>query len=387
MKAIKRKLRIGVIGLGGAGRAHVHRLNRNPQVERVFGFDIKPVKDVKGVTIVDSRDKLLDLVDAVTICTPDEQHIDDIMACMKAGKHVLSEKPMTATVEQARRVGVYISKRKDLVFGVHHQMNFAPAFLKAAELINQGKLGKIFYIEANYWHDMRRRFNMFDAWRAQQTQSLIMAHGCHPVGLIMRLMGQTPVEHHTFVSKNSFVDYKAPYTSATSVLRFPGNVVGKIHVNSSCIFPQVYDLLILGDKGSYIDGVLYTEKAGFRQVAGFFGNNNWFSTEMIITKVKIPAKLLSFIINLYIRTVTVLISIFIKLFSKLTLLFMREADFGFRRFPFTVYNHDFACQYIIDNFIATVQGKEKILSGYEESLRIIEVCEQMEENGLSNFRH
>lgn len=385
-KETGKKLRIGVIGLGGAGRAHVHRLNRNPSVEKVFGFDIKEVSGIKNVTIVQSRDELLNLVDAVTICTPDQQHFDDIIACLEAGKHVLTEKPMTANLAQAKKLEPYIKKFNNLVFGVHHQMRCTPAFLKAHDLIKQGKLGKLFYIEANYWHDMRERATMFDSWREKEGQSLIFAHGCHTVDLLIHLIGQVPLKHTTYVSKNSFAKYHAPYTSATSIMEFPDNIVGKLHVNSSCVFPQVYDLLVMGDKATYIDGVLYTGETGFKQVAGFFGNNDWFNTDMIITKIKIPSKVLSFLINLYMRTLSKLVDIYIQSFSKLSLRFMREADFGFRRFPLTAYNHDYACQYIIDNFIATIQGKEKIIAGYDDATRVIALCEEMEKNALANFR-
>jgi predicted dehydrogenase len=384
-KNVGEKIKVGVIGLGGAGRAHVRRLNRNPLVKEVFGFDIKEITDVKGVTIVKSRDELLSKVDAVTICTPDEQHLDDIIACLKSGKHVLTEKPMTASLDQAKKLAPYLKRYPNLVFGVHHQMRGAPPFIKARELIKQGKLGDLFYVEANYWHDMRDRASMFDKWRDQEGQSLIFAHGCHPADLLMYLTDQEPTKHTTYISKNSFTEYSAPYTSATSIMQFPNNVIGKIHVNSSCIFPQVYDLIILGNKGTYIDGILYTADTGFKQVAGFFGNNDWLNTEMIITKIKIPAKLLSILINAYIRTYSKIISVYISLFSKLTLSFMREADFGFRRFPFTAYNHDWACQYMINNFIATILGKEKIIAGYPEATRVIALCEEMEKNALSSF--
>ncbi|MEX2007741.1 MAG: Gfo/Idh/MocA family oxidoreductase [Candidatus Levyibacteriota bacterium] len=387
-KSEPKKLRIGVIGLGGAGRAHVRRLNRNPHVGEIFGFDPKRIAGIENVTIVESREELFNRVDAVTVCTPDYLHFDNIVASLEAGKHVLSEKPMVASLAEAKRLGPYIKRYNNLVFGVHHQMRCAPAFLKAHEIIKKGTLGKLFYIEANYWHDMRERFNQFDEWRQKDGQSLIFAHGCHPLDLLMHLTNETPVKGTAYVSKNSFTEYKAPYTSATILLRFPSNIIGKVHVNSSCVYPQVYDLIIMGDKGTYIDGVLYTGDKGFTQVADFFGDSGWFDTEMIITKTKIgfPRKPLSFAINLYMRTLSFATSLYMRTFSKLSLLFMREADFGFRRFPFTVYNHDYACQYVMDNFISTILGKEKIITTYQEAVRVIALCEELEKDGLSNMK-
>lgn len=384
-KHINENISVGVIGLGGAGRAHVRRLNRNPHVSKVFGYDIKKIEDVPDVIIVNSLNELLDKVDAVTICTPDQVHIENIITALKAGKHVLSEKPMVASYKETKRLAPYIKKYSNLVFGVHHQMRCTPAFWKARDVIKSGKLGKLFYIEANYWHDMRLRAKMFDDWRQKTGQSLIFAHGCHPLDLLMFLADSKPSAHNTFVSKNSFSSYKARYTSATSVLQFPGNLIGKVHVNSSCVFPQVYDLVILGDKGSYIDGVIYTGNKGFEQVADFFGNSGWFGTEMIITKLGVPKKLLSFFINLYLRTVNYLIVTFFRIGSLFSLKIMKEADFGFRRLPMTAYNHDLACQYIIDNFINSVRGKEKVIANFSEAARVIKLCEDLEKEALQKF--
>ncbi len=386
LKTITKKVRVGVVGLGGAGRAHVRRLNKNPNVEQVFGFDIKKITDVKDVTIVDSLEELLEKVDAVTICTPDQDHLAGIIAALKAGKHVLSEKPMTASVEQTKKLAPFIKKYPNLVFGVHHQMRCTPAFWKARDIVKKGTLGKLFYIEANYWHDMRERAKQFDDWRQKTGQSLIFAHGCHPADLLMFLTCLTPVSHNTFLSKNSFRDYYADYTSATSLFQFPDNLIGKIHVNSSCIYPQVYDLVIMGDKGTYIDGILYTADKGFKQVGDFFGNSGWLGTEMIITKLPVPRKLLSVLINIYMRTLNLLVNALILVGSKLSLSIMREADFGFRRYPLTAYNHDYACQFIIDNFVATVQGKEKIIANFDEAARVIALCEDLEKEALTKFK-
>ncbi len=380
------KIKVGVIGLGGAGRAHVRRLNRNPNVEKVFGFDIKKVSDIEGVEIVKILEELFDNVDAVTICTPDKLHLEGIIKALKAGKHVLSEKPMVASFAETKKLKPYIKKYSKLIFGVHHQMRCAPAFWKARELVKNNKLGKIFYIEANYWHDMRERYKKFDNWRGEEGQSLIFAHGCHPVDLLVNLLGKEPVSNSTYLSKNSFSDYTSTYTSATSLLHFPDNIVGKIHVNSSCIYPEVYDLVIMGDKGTYIDGLLYTKNKGFHQIASFFGDNkDWFGTEMIIRKMKIPKKVLSIIINGYMRSLNALVNLYITIGSKLSQKVMAEPDFAFRRYPFTVYNHDYASQFIIDNFVNSILGKEKIIATFDEAARVIGLCEELENDGLQKF--
>ncbi len=372
--ASQKQIDVGVIGLGGAGRAHVQRLRRNSAVGRIVVFDIKQTGvDLVGVEHAGSITELLHRVDAVSICTPDHVHLDNIISSLQAGKHVLVAKPMVASQAEALELGKHIGAHSGLVFGIHHQMRHAPPFEKAATLIADGTLGRVFYLEANYWHDMKSRSVKYDNWRMEQGQSLIFGHSCHPLDLLMHLVGSAPLSHTTYVSKIGFDEYPADYTSATTMMVFPGNVVAKCHVNSCCVFPQFNNLIVLGDRASYIDGILFRD-GKFEQVSDFFGSGK--STLAVnVVDIKIPRKLVSLAFNVYLRT-----------FNWLSNRLMSHPDFGFRQTPLTVYNHDGACQVMIDNFIAAIQGKEKILVGYEDATRVIKLCEEAERDGLRNMR-
>lgn len=365
---------IGVVGLGGAGRAHVQRLRRNKDVGRIVGFDIKPPPAAAvACDQVGSMEQLLAQVDAVSICTPDHLHLQHIIQCMEAGKHVLVEKPMVASHAEALQLAATLERHPGLVFGVHHQMRHAPPFEKAAQLIRDGRLGKVFYLEANYWHDMKDRSTKYDNWRMEHGQSLIFGHSCHPLDLLMHLMQGAPVSHSTYLSKVGFEDYQAQYTSATTTLNFPGNVVAKTHVNSCCAFPQFNNLIVLGSEGSYIDGVLFRD-GRFEQVSDFFGEGG-SEVAVNVVDIRIPRKLLSLAFKVYLGTM-----------NWVSNRLMSHPDYGFRQYPMTVYNHDRACQVMIDNFVAAVAGREAILVGYDDATRVIRLCEEAEVDGLRNFR-
>lgn len=372
---------IGIIGLGGAGRAHARRFRRNKSVRRIVGFDIKPVV-VDGVEQVSDLETLLAQVDVVSICTPDHLHLQDIIRCMEAGKHVLVEKPMVASHAEALALEQHLRMHPDLIFGVHHQMRHTPAFQKARELIASGALGKVFYLEANYWHDMKARSTMFDNWRMEHGQSLIFGHSCHPLDLLMHLLDGEPISHTTYVSKIGFSEYATPYTSATTTMRFAGDVIAKSHVNSCCEFPQFNNLMVLGDRGTYIDGILYKD-GKFKQVSDFFGKGS-ASLAVNVVDIKIPTRLVSFVFNAYLRTVNALLNAYLGTFNRLAKRLMSHPDFAFRQYPLTVYNHDGACQVMIDNFVAAVEGREPILVGYADAARVIKLCEDAELDGLRN---
>lgn len=63
---------------------------------------------------------------------------------------------------------------------------------------------------------------------------------------------------------------------------------------------------------------------------------------------------------------------------------MSHPDFGFRHYPMTVYNHDGACQTIIDNFVSAILGEEEVLVGFSDAARVIRLCEAIETDGLKN---
>ena len=114
---------IGIIGLGGAGRAHFQRFRRNPAVRRIVGYDIRPEAAAEaGCESAGSLEELLAQVDAVSICTPDHLHLEGIIAALQAGRHVLVEKPMVASHEEAQALGPIVRSFPHLVFAVHHQM-------------------------------------------------------------------------------------------------------------------------------------------------------------------------------------------------------------------------------------------------------------------------
>jgi len=375
---------IGIIGLGGAGRAHVRRFRRNPAVRRIVGYDIRQgaVEDA-GCEVASSLEDLFSQVDAVSICTPDHLHLEGIVAALEANRHVLVEKPMVASYADAQKLECVLQMHPDLVFAVHHQMRHAPAFEHASELLVSGALGSPYYIEANYWHDMTMRSTMFDDWRMKHGQSLIFGHACHPLDLIMHLAGGAPLSHSTHLSKVGFDDYAADYTSATTLMTFAGDIVAKCHVNSCSVYPQYNDLIVLGDKGSYVDGVLYKE-GRFRREAGFFRAGQP-DVGLNIVSMRMPPALLSLAFNIYLRSISLAYRMFFGVMNVVAKRLMSHPDFGFRRYPMTVYNHDGACQTMIDNYVDAVLGKASVLVGFADSARVIRLCEEIEKDGLSRF--
>ena len=171
------RLRIGIIGVGNRGfNTHLRTLTKlrglGRKLDVVAVCDVYSVhrdraveliRDQTGVeatAYVDHRELIAsDDVDAVCIATPDHWHAIQTVDALQGGKDVYCEKPMTHTVDEARRV-VRVWRDSGRVLQVGVQLTSLPVWDMAREMINDGKLGKVvqFQTEAsrNSKHGMSR---------------------------------------------------------------------------------------------------------------------------------------------------------------------------------------------------------------------------------------
>jgi predicted dehydrogenase len=127
------KLRVGVIGAGHLGTLHAKMYAQMSSVELVGLYDIDPqraaaVASQHGSRQFENISSLLEAIEAVSIATTTTSHFEVARAALEAGVHVLIEKPMTETIEQAR-VLVELAEAKGLKIQVGHIERFNPAVL------------------------------------------------------------------------------------------------------------------------------------------------------------------------------------------------------------------------------------------------------------------
>lgn len=127
------KLSVGVIGTGHLGSLHAKMYSQMSDVNLVGVFDVDHQKASTvaaqfGTRAFDDLSSLLNAVDAVSIATTTKSHYDVAAAALQAGVHVLIEKPITETIDQARLL-IDLAERKGLKIQVGHIERFNPAIL------------------------------------------------------------------------------------------------------------------------------------------------------------------------------------------------------------------------------------------------------------------
>lgn len=195
----KKKLRVGIIGVGGIAQAHMQGYAKlKDKVELVAFCDTileraekgaKEFGSTKAKCFTDYREMLeMKELDAVDICTPNKFHAPIAIDALKAGKHVYCEKPMAMNTEEAEAM-VRTAKETGKKLSVGYPSRFSDDAQLLKEMISAGELGEIYYAEASA---IRRRgvptWGVFLSKELQGGGPLIDI-ATHILDLILWLMG------------------------------------------------------------------------------------------------------------------------------------------------------------------------------------------------------
>ena len=266
-------LNVGIVGLGWVAGAHIEtfknvtganvtavcsRRTHDPAaLERAYGAPLKAYTDYAEML----ADDTLDIID---ICTPHPFHPDQAIAAAKAGKHVIIEKPIALTFEDARRVKVAVDEA-GVKTCVCFELRFSAHFSMIRSILEQGLLGDIHYGEFDYYHGIGPWYGQF-GWNVKKDMggSSLLTAGCHALdGLLMAMPGEVEeVTSYATTSKSPvFASYEYP-TTTTSILKFASGQVGKCASVIDCFQPYYFHIHLVGSEGSLLDNRFYSEKLG-----------------------------------------------------------------------------------------------------------------------------
>jgi predicted dehydrogenase len=138
---MKQSIRVGVIGVGSIGKNHARICAELKDVEFAAVYDInsdtaRSVGRHYKVRVADSLEELISLVDAATVAASTKAHFEIGCRLLEAGKHVLIEKPITETPEQAEKL-VHLARERSLILQVGHVERFNPVMRALQERITR----------------------------------------------------------------------------------------------------------------------------------------------------------------------------------------------------------------------------------------------------------
>ena len=145
-------VKAGIIGYGYMGNYHIRKCNDRDDIQVVSVYNIHPekcnnIKEVYPNNHIRCYSTLQEFLndketELVFICTPNNFHKELSIASLKAGKNVMSEKPVTLNLQELNDI-IDVAIRENKIFTVHQNRRWDPDFLVAKEVINSGKIGQI----------------------------------------------------------------------------------------------------------------------------------------------------------------------------------------------------------------------------------------------------
>ena len=198
------KLQVGIIGCGSiAQKRHIPEYVANPKTKIIGFYDRNPKRAQKqtqkyGGKVFNSIKELLNdlTIDAVSICVANFLHATITIDALKAGKHVLCEKPMGLTLDECKQM-VQTARKTHKRLLVDQNQRLAPAHKKARALIKQGIIGKPLSFKTTFGHagpdawSINKGANTWFFNKQNAGFGVIFDLGIHKIDLIQYLLDDT----------------------------------------------------------------------------------------------------------------------------------------------------------------------------------------------------
>ncbi len=299
-----KKMRVAFIGTGWIAESHVTAFMKQPDVEIVAGCDLIPGKakaffekfGIEGVKTDYANDeemladKSLNL-DVVTVCTYNRQHAPCAIRALNAGLHVLLEKPMCVTTEEAIEI-IKAEKKSGKVLSIGFQPRFNKNMQKIKKIVESGELGDIYYIQTGGGRRRGIPTPFGTTFIEDKTAGLgaLGDIGCYSLDLVLNAIGYPKpltVSGHkaaifgtdpNYVGYGKHHEYGALFGVddwASAYIRLEGGIIVDFRIGWAMNMDTSGDTLILGTKGGLRvpstecwNGILEKPLVIYHEVAG-----------------------------------------------------------------------------------------------------------------------
>jgi predicted dehydrogenase len=254
----KKSIGFGIIGTGSIAAHHAKSIQQLDDCHLVAVLSSSAAKAAKAATNfnVPAYDDLNEFlkeedIDVVCICTASGEHLGPTLAAAKAGKHVLTEKPLEIDLERADLM-ISACRSYGVKLGCIFQNRFKPDYLKVKEAVQKESLGKLIMGNAYIkWYRHEDYYSSSD-WKGTlrgDGGAALINQGIHTIDLLLDIM---PGVESVYGQVRTAVHKIEGEDIAASVLNFQNGALGSIEGGTS-LFPGYPERLeIFGEKGSII---------------------------------------------------------------------------------------------------------------------------------------
>ena len=257
---------IGIIGTGVGIRTYLNTFKKieNANVLAISGSSKERAEKFAKENDIDiaCRDykELIDLkdIDLVCITAPNKYHYEFAKYCLNSNKNMILEKPATLTIEQATELKKLINNSNKINI-INHQLRFNPYLLKVKEIIEQGKLGRLYYINI---HQQSTGFASKDikwTWSLEDKEGggVRLAMGSHLIDLVRFWLNKKALlvkgSMDVVTPQRKYSDGTMKNVTAcsffSSVLNFEENITVDLSATCSALGKNEFSFSIYGEDG------------------------------------------------------------------------------------------------------------------------------------------
>jgi predicted dehydrogenase len=223
---------IGILGSGFVAEIHAEALRRVPHARLVAAASptearVRQFAERHQVArwFTDYR-RLLELpeVDAVILCLPNDLHCQATLDAASAGKHVICEKPLCVSLDEAgRMIAACREAAVRLIYA--EELCFTPKYVRAKQLVDEGALGDVYLVKQSEKHNGPHAPWFWDVERSGGGVTLDM--GCHAIEFFRWMLGKRPIRSvYAQMSTTVHADRTEGDDNAILLVEFEGGAVG-----------------------------------------------------------------------------------------------------------------------------------------------------------------
>ncbi len=268
------KFGCAVWGCGWVASGHINAYLKNPycQVVALGSRRLESIQAKQAEFGVETRaytdfQQLLDddEIDIISLCTPNNQHAEETIRALAAGKHVFVDKPIAILEEDIPRLIATTEAAK-----THTQVGFVqrfnPRVLLQKKLVQEGELGRVFMVNADYWFGRERK-----GWMKHQAQTgcAFILGGCHSVDMARFVLGS---DIRRVSAQGIMVgDYYEYPPVQTAQVQFDNGAIGVFTCSLVGTNPFTTNLTLLGENGTIVNDKFFLKR--------FEGQKDYFTLD------------------------------------------------------------------------------------------------------------
>lgn len=269
----------GLIGFGKIGERHARHIHVHPFARLAGAVEVKPDRLHAFATAYPDcqiyaglSDLLRDPgVDIISICTPNALHAPQAIACLRAGKHVLVEKPMALSTADGQAMISAASAAGRSLFVVK-QNRFNPPVQAVKALLDEGRLGKIYTVAVQCYWNRNAAYYIASDWKGHKhlDGGTLFTQFSHFIDVLCYLLGEVNILHTQLANRSheglidfedtGVVSFRLADHDAPGVLHYTTSAFDRNMEGSLTLFAEHATLRI---GGKYLNQISYQATDGF----------------------------------------------------------------------------------------------------------------------------